>query len=59
LPTARHAPHKRGGDLCGAGAMVAASVEIDPRLLRQLQEEYEALVNDTERESSCSWAHFG
>jgi hypothetical protein len=31
--------------------MVAASVEIDPRLLRQLQEEYEALVNDTERES--------
>ena len=30
---------------------MAPAVEIDPRLLRQLEEEYEALKNDTERES--------
>ena len=28
---------------------MAPAVEIDPRLLRQLEEEYEALKNDTER----------
>jgi hypothetical protein len=28
---------------------MAPAVEIDPRLLRQLEEEYEALKNNTER----------
>jgi hypothetical protein len=32
---------------------MAPAVEIDPRLLRQLEEEYETLKNDTERESGA------
>ena len=31
--------------------VMAPAVEIDPRLLRQLEEEYESLKNDAERES--------
>lgn len=46
-------PHnvERANEALAARTVMAPAVEIDPRLLRQLEEEYESLKNDTERES--------